>query len=94
MGLVAPENILAMYDLKGCEDGREVDLQYNDNYSAELVQKDINFIKNNEHLNLSESQSEKLNYTLKNDTLFLKNLDIMDYSLFIVKINLSSKVQK
>ena len=76
-----------MYDLKGCEQGREIYIA-DENDAKVKVQKDLNYIKNKEHLYLTQKDSENIKLIVKKDTKYLEDLELMDYSLFVVKVEL------
>ncbi len=77
-----------MYDLKGSVKGREAFLN-NELDCRFITQKDLNFINSKEQISLSYKENKIFNELIKNDAMFLNSLEIMDYSLFLVKVSLS-----
>ena len=79
------ENILCIYDIKGSRLNRKTNYNLNNN----SVLKDIDFHEIEKYLLITKNDQKKIFEIGKNDSIFFKNLGIMDYSLLIVKIALS-----
>lgn len=75
-----PRTIHVKYDLKGSYIGR---ITKEDDCRAGAVQKDINFHQSNRKICLGQKQSSILERTLRKDAYFLRDLNIMDYSLLL-----------
>jgi len=73
-----------IYDLKGSKANREVKESI-DNPKA--VRKDLNFDKEIKHLEIEERN--KFIESIKNDSEFFEDLNIMDYSLLVIKLELN-----
>jgi hypothetical protein len=76
-------NIDNIFDLKGTTEER-----YANEKSVEL--KDMNFIKRNNSFILSNQDHTQFIATIMNDTNFLNNMNIMDYSLVVAIIEYDS----
>lgn len=88
-----------IFDLKGSTVGRKTNFSPSDekfwlktlNYKKVL--KDLNYLEMNQDLdgclmNLTGNQYDQLEWLLKLDSIFLKNHDLMDYSVLLVIENL------
>lgn len=71
------------YDLKGSSLGREYIPKKGQRALTTAVQKDLNWIRNNESLKLGPIKSKQLITQLEKDVALLKKLNVMDYSLLI-----------
>ena len=81
------DNVLCIYDIKGSSLNRKTNFDLNNN----KVLKDIDFREIEKYLLLTQDDQKKVFEIGKNDSIFFKQLGIMDYSLLIVKIGLSKK---
>ena len=81
-------NIMAKYDLKGSTFGRETKLK-NENDKKTMKDNDFNDIE--KKIFLEKKSSDKLRKICENDSKFLKDMELMDYSLFLVKLSLSKE---
>jgi 1-phosphatidylinositol-4-phosphate 5-kinase len=83
-------NILCKFDLKGSSLNRktsfEIDLVHN------VVMKDLNFDEIEKFLILDKLGIERLRFACMTDAYFLNDMEIMDYSLFVVKLSLNIEV--
>jgi len=81
------KEIFRRYDLKGSKIGREVlntlpnDERDNEKYSFAL--KDLDFEYHKKKLKIRSDKKESLLLQMKEDTNFLKNNDILDYSFLV-----------
>ena len=80
------DNIIAKFDLKGSSFKRKsaFDIEKID----EKTMKDNNFDEIEHKIFLSKESSEKLRNICKKDSEFLRDMELMDYSLFLIKISL------
>ena len=83
------DNIISKYDLKGSSfkrksafDIEKIDIK---------TMKDNNFDEIEHKIFLSKESSEKLRQICKKDSEFLRDMELMDYSLFLIKISLTKK---
>ena len=76
-----------MYDLKGSTICREVKVDLSNLHK--IVLKDVNFLELEKNLMLNDNDKIRINEIVMKDANFLGNLDIMDYSLFVVKLNMN-----
>ena len=83
------KNITTKYDLKGSTLNRDVNI--NLDIVNKQVLKDINFKDNEIALRLRKEDAKNLARILQDDVVFLANRGIMDYSLFVVNLDLSIK---
>ena len=83
------DNIIAKFDLKGSSFKRKsaFDIEKID----EKTMKDNNFDEIEHKIFLSKESSEKLRNICKKDSEFLRDMELMDYSLFLIKISLPKK---
>jgi len=51
-----------------------------------MTLKDIDFMKEEGRIHISDENKLKLLETINKDTLFLKNLNLIDYSLLVIKV--------
>ena len=86
------ENIICQYDLKGSTFNRK------SNFDPQIVDKnvmkDLNFDEFETGLLFSENNSKTIREIVKKDSEFLASLDLMDYSLFVVKLSLNKEIEK
>ena len=83
------DNIIAKYDLKGSSYKRIADFDMDKSDSGTM--KDLNF-NNFEHgIMLSRENIKRFRKMTKFDSYFLSRMQLMDYSLFLVKITLSKE---
>ena len=80
------DNVLCVYDLKGSKLNRKVKYDLNKSNS---VMKDVDFEEIEKYLMITQDDQKKIFEVGKKDSIFFKNLGIMDYSLLIVKIGIS-----
>ena len=82
-------NIVAKYDLKGSSTNRiaKFDMSQNDMF----VMKDINFNQYEHGIMLSKKNINRVRRLTKYDSYFLSKMELMDYSLFLVKITLTKE---
>ena len=80
------DNIIAKFDLKGSSFKRKsaFDIEKID----EKTMKDNNFDEIEHRIFLSKESSDKLRKICKKDSEFLRDMELMDYSLFLIKISL------
>ena len=80
------DNVIAKFDLKGSSFKRKsfFDIDKID----EKTMKDNNFDEIEHRIFLSKESSDKLRKICKKDSEFLRDMDLMDYSLFLIKITL------
>ena len=81
------DNLVVKYDLKGSTYKRESEL--NINTIDKAVMKDNNFSLAEKAFFLNQDTINKLRVIIKKDSEFLSKLQLMDYSLFVVKLTLS-----
>ena len=81
------DNLVVKYDLKGSTYKRESELDINTLDKA--VMKDNNFSLAEKAFFLNQDTINKLRVIIKKDSEFLCKLELMDYSLFVVKLTLS-----
>jgi len=84
-------NIERIYDLKGSKKGRIVSLTSDEQLtkSGLKVLKDLNLLQIKEHIQISKNRKEKMLDIIFNDTLFLRQNRLMDYSLLLIKCKTS-----
>ena len=83
------DNIVAKYDLKGSTQNRK--LQFDSTKTDESTMKDLNFNEIEYGIMMSKSHIKRLRKESKSDSEFLRKLELMDYSLFLVKLTLSKE---
>ena len=83
------DNIIAKYDLKGSTKNRisEFDMEKSD----EKTMKDLNFNEYERGIFMSKDNISTFRSLIKYDALFLRRMELMDYSLFLVKLTLSKE---
>jgi hypothetical protein len=81
------KNVLCKYDLKGSSLNRKINFEIDNVHK--IVMKDLNFDEIEKCLLLSKVDIERLRFACMTDAYFLNDMDIMDYSLFVVKISLN-----
>ena len=83
------DNIIAKFDLKGSSFKRK------SKFEIEKIDiktmKDNNFDEIEHKIFLSKESSDKLRKICKKDSEFLRDMELMDYSLFLIKISLPKK---
>ena len=82
------DNIMAEYDLKGSHKNRKLKF---DDISQATVMKDINFEDTEYGIMINRDDIKRLRKLTRYDSLFLRQMELMDYSLFLVKITLSKE---
>lgn len=78
---------MAKYDLKGSTVNRE-----EKDESSKATQKDVNFNRNETYIKFDESEAERFMRIIEKDAKFLNSLGIMDYSLFLIKLEVKQVV--
>ena len=86
------DNLIAKFDLKGSTFKRKS--QFDVEKIDEKTMKDNNFDEIEHKIFLGKESSDKLRTVCKKDSEFLRDMDLMDYSLFLVKINLPKEEAK
>ena len=84
------DNIVAKFDLKGSTINREIkglDMSKIDNG----VMKDLNFNDIEFGIMVNNDNNKKINKIAETDSKFLAKMDLMDYSLFVVKLSLNKE---
>ena len=82
-------NIIAKYDLKGSSKNRVSQFDMANTDSSTM--KDLNFNEFEHGIMLSRKNIIRFRKLIKYDSTFLKQMSLMDYSLFLVKITLSKE---
>jgi hypothetical protein len=80
-------NILCQYDLKGSSLNRTTEMEIDK--VQRIVLKDNNFEEIEKYLLILPNDIERLRAQAKSDAFLLTEMEIMDYSLFVVKLSLS-----
>ena len=83
------DNTVIKFDLKGSTYKRKADLETTDLNSG--VMKDLNFNEIEKNIMISQGSINKLRNIISSDSKFLSNSELMDYSLFLVKITLNKE---
>ena len=78
-----------MYDLKGSTYKREVEKYQIENYPL-MVRKDLNFKTEERWLHLTKRKIFLTN--VKEDSEFLEDLNLMDYSLLVIKMEFDEEI--
>ena len=79
--------ILRTYDMKGSRYDREVNVRNKQiNELQKMTLKDIDFMKEEGIIHVSNENKVKLSEIITKDSLFLKNLNLIDYSLLVIKV--------
>ena len=85
------ENTIVKFDLKGSTYKRKSKFLMGDDNN---VMKDLDFNEFEKSIMMSYSSINKLRRITELDSNFLKDSELMDYSLFLVKLNLTSKEEE
>ena len=83
------DNIIAKYDLKGSTANRRSDFDMEKNDSSTM--KDLNFNEFEHGIMLNKKHIKHFRNMTKLDSSFLRDLELMDYSVFLVKLTLSKE---
>lgn len=83
------DNIIAKYDLKGSTANRRSDFDMETNDSSTM--KDLNFNEYEHGIMLNKEHIKHFRNMTKLDSTFLRDLELMDYSVFLVKLTLSKE---
>lgn len=83
------DNIIAKYDLKGSTANRKSKFDMEKSDSSTM--KDLNFNEFEHGIMLSKENIEQFRKVTKADSTFLSSLELMDYSVFLVKLTLSKE---
>ena len=86
------DNIICKYDLKGSSFKRRE--QFEPEKVESKVMKDQNFDEIEKILMLSQKNIDKLRRITTKDSKFLESIELMDYSLFVVKLDLNKEMSK
>jgi 1-phosphatidylinositol-4-phosphate 5-kinase len=83
------EYVMAKYDLKGSTKNRvtEFDMEK----LGEITLKDLNFNELEKGIKMSSDSIATFRTLIKYDALFLRKMELMDYSLFLVKLTFSKE---
>jgi hypothetical protein len=83
----ARERVLRTYDMKGSTYDR-MTLRNNEDglQAAGRVLKDLDFLRLEHHLDIDSSLARELKTQLRIDTEFLKRLNLIDYSLLVMRV--------
>ena len=82
-------NIIAKYDLKGSSANRTSDFDMDKSDVGTM--KDLNFNEFEKGIMIDRNSIKRLRKLTKYDSYFLSTMDLMDYSLFLVKITLTKE---
>ena len=83
------DNIIAKYDLKGSTANRKS--KFDMEKSDSKTMKDLNFNEFEHGIMISKENIEQFRKVTRADSTFLSSLDLMDYSVFLVKLTLSKE---
>ena len=83
------ERIVAKYDLKGSTLNRTAEFNMEKTYASTM--KDLNFNEYEKGIIISSDNIQRFRKLIKVDSLFLSRMELMDYSLFLVKLTLSKE---
>ena len=83
------DNIIAKYDLKGSTANRKSNFDMEKSDSS--VMKDLNFNEYEHGIMISRDHIKHFRKYTKEDSTFLCSLELMDYSVFLVKLTLSKE---
>ena len=83
------DNIIIKYDLKGSKKNRETPIENEKDYKNKVL-KDNNFAEIEKFLYIDKKNIQKLKNIVKRDSEFLESLNIMDYSLLVIKIQVNN----
>ena len=86
------DNVMAKFDLKGSSFKRKS--KFDMEKIEEKTMKDNNFDEIERKIFLGKESIDKLRLICKKDSEFLRDMELMDYSLFLVKINLPKEEAK
>lgn len=81
-------HVLCKYDLKGSTIDRKENFEIDE--VNNIVMKDINFDEIEKYLLLNDMDIQKIHSIVSADAYFLTDMNIMDYSLFVVKLSLNA----
>ena len=82
-------NIIAKYDLKGSSANRKANFDMEKSDSSTM--KDLNFNEFEKGIMISRDAIVRFRKITKYDSIFLSQMELMDYSLFLVKLTLSKE---
>ena len=82
------DNTIVKFDLKGSTYRRKTNFYMENNNN---VMKDLDFNEFEKSIMMSDVSIERLRKITAIDSIFLKNSELMDYSLFLVKLTLTKK---
>ena len=82
------ENTVVKFDLKGSTYNRKANFDMD---NPDTVMKDLNFDELEKNIMISENSINKLRDIVEQDSEFLRGSELMDYSLFLVKLTLNKK---
>lgn len=80
------DKILRTYDLKGSRYDREVANDTMINELENYTLKDIDFMKMEGKLSINNDTKVNLREIMEKDSIFLRNLNLIDYSFLVVKV--------
>lgn len=83
------DNIICKFDLKGSSFNRKE--KFDPEKVENKVMKDLNFDEYEKVLMMSEKKLDVLRSITANDSKFLAKMELMDYSLFVVKLDLDKE---
>lgn len=84
------DNMICKFDLKGSTAGRKEKI--NEENVNKVVMKDLNFEEIEKVFMISDGDVIKLRDISKKDANFFEQLELMDYSLFVIKIKVSPEL--
>lgn len=82
--------ILCKFDLKGSTAGRREKI--NEDNVDKIVMKDLNFEEIEKGIIISKDNGNKVRNISKQDAYFFEQMELMDYSLFVVKLSMSKEL--
>ena len=85
------DNIIAKYDLNGSTENRKINVDM-ENIDS-ITMNDLNFNEYEHGIMISRENIKKFRKIIKFDSSFLCRLELMNYSVFLVKISLGKKEQ-
>jgi hypothetical protein len=83
------DNTVVKFDLKGSTYKRKADFDV-DNLNRDVM-KDLNFNEIEQNIKISQDSIDQLRSMISSDSKFLSESELMDYSLFLVKITLNKE---
>ena len=86
------DNTLIKFDLKGSTYKRKAD--YDINTLNDNVMKDLNFNEIEKNIKIDKESINQLRNIISQDSIFLSKSELMDYSLFLIKISLNKEEMK